>query len=361
MRRRASRRASRRARCSARCSRWSAPRGARAAACATRRAPSISTSSSTAIAGSTSPASSCRTRASTSVRSCWRRCARSRPTRSTPGSGGASPSSPRRSSAAAAGARAPRFAAPLRLRRRIRPADDGDVAKDDSARASSLPAVEVARLEAMRRLSMGAAHALNNAFTAVVGEASFLREEHKDQAEVVDACDAILHELERCTRMTRALLSRRHPPQGGRDEVDLVRLVRDLAALLGETLGRQKELAVQLPDDLLLVRGEAAALELLVLLLVLETADLAPSGAKLALRVVPAGPCVRLELEIEADGLAEDAARAFEQPERAEHALARNQLAALAELAAQHGGRCFARREGACHLVAAAELPRLGA
>lgn len=234
--------------------------------------------------------------------------------------------------------------------------------EDSAARAvTPLLATEVARLEALRRLSMGAAHALNNAFTSVVGEASFLREEHKGDAAVVEACDAILRELDRCAKLTRALLARRHPPQAGRDEVDLARLVRDLAPLLRETLGRQKELAVQLPDDLLLVQGDAAGLELLALLLVHHGADLAPGSARLRLAVIPAGPIARLELEIEADGLAEDAACGFAEPARAGDALARNQLGALADLAKHHGGRCSAHREGACRLIAAVDLPALSA
>jgi signal transduction histidine kinase len=226
--------------------------------------------------------------------------------------------------------------------------------------ATPLPAVDVARLEALRRLSMGAAHALNNAFTTVVGEASFLREEHKGDPAVVEACDAILRELDRCAKLTRALLSRRNPPQAGRGEVDLVRLVRDLAPLLRETLGRQKEFAVVVPDDLVLVKGEAEALELAALLLVQHGADVAPGTARLRLGVYPDGAEARLELEIEADGLAPEAANQFLDAGRSDGALARNQLVALADLAQRHGGRCDARRAGPCHLVASVVLPVLG-
>lgn len=225
--------------------------------------------------------------------------------------------------------------------------------------AAALSATEVARLEVLRRLSMGAAHALNNAFTSVVGEASFLREEQKGDAGVVEACDAILRELERCTKLTRALLARRHPPQSGREEVDLARLVRDLAPLLSETLGRQKELALELPDDLVLVQGEAEALELLALLLVQQGADLAPGTATLRLAVVPDGASARMELEVEGDGIGHDAAGGFGDPSGARDPLARNQLAALAELALRHGGRCSAERAGACRVVARVELPAL--
>ena len=227
--------------------------------------------------------------------------------------------------------------------------------------SAPVPAVDIARLEALRRLSMGAAHALNNAFTTVVGEASFLREEHKGDPAVVEACDAILRELDRCAKLTRALLARRSPPQGGRDEVDLVRLVRDLTPLLRETLGRQKELAVVVPDDLVLVKGDAEALELVALLLVQHGADVAPGSARLRLGVYPNGALARLELEIEADGLADGVADDFLNVAHPRDALARNQLAALADLAQRYGGRCEARRAGPCHLVAVVELPSLGA
>lgn len=227
--------------------------------------------------------------------------------------------------------------------------------------ATPLPVIEVARLEALRWLSMGAVHALNNAFTTVVGEACFLREEHKGESGVAEACDAILRELDRCAKLTHALLARQHPPQAGRGEVDLVRIVRDLVPLLRETLGRQKELAVALPDDLLLVRGEAAALELLVLLLVQHGAGAAPGSARLQLGVCRVGARARLELEIEADGLFEEAVRALLESARACEPLARNQQVALGELAERHGGHCSARRAGPCHLVAAVELPALHA
>ena len=108
------------------------------------------------------------------------------------------------------------------------------------------------------------------------------------------------------------------------------------------------------------MRGEAGALELLVLLLVHQGADAAPGSARLRLSTVPAGARARLELEVEADGLAEDAGRAFAEPASVGDPLARNQLSALADLAARHGGSCTARREGACRLLATVELPALG-
>ena len=74
--------------------------------------------------------------------------------------------------------------------------------------------------------------------------------------------------------------------------------MRDLAPLLAETLGRQKELVLELPDDLVLVQGEAEALELLALLLVHQGADLAPGTASLRLAVVPGALIVHASLPV---------------------------------------------------------------
>ena len=129
--------------------------------------------------------------------------------------------------------------------------------------AAFLSVEEIARLAVLWRLAAGAAHSLNNALTAILGEASFLSDDHKDDPQVVEGCDAIIAEVDRCARLTRGVLARRHPAQGRSAEVDLVRLVGDLGRMLHETLGRRIELDVALPDDLLLVAGDAEALELL--------------------------------------------------------------------------------------------------
>jgi C4-dicarboxylate-specific signal transduction histidine kinase len=222
-----------------------------------------------------------------------------------------------------------------------------------------LSPTDVARLAALRRLSMGAAHALNNLFTTVIGEIGFLHEDRKDDCVVAETCEAVLAEMDRCTKITRALLARRHPSQGGGRDVDMVRLVRELALLLGETLGRQSELAVSCPDELLPVAGEAGELELMVLTLVHYGADSAGGPSRLALRVDEAGDEVELELRVAAQDLGEEIAEAFVQPERAADDLTRTQLEALAALVEGHGARRMAEWAGPAGWVARILLPRV--
>ena len=90
------------------------------------------------------------------------------------------------------------------------------VARRGCGEESPLGAVEVARLESQRRLALGAAHTVNNALTAVLGEVAFLRDERKGDAAVVEACDAVARELERCVKAAAALLPRKSASGPGR-------------------------------------------------------------------------------------------------------------------------------------------------
>lgn len=195
---------------------------------------------------------------------------------------------------------------------------------------------------------MGAAHTLNNAFTTVIGEASFLLEDRKHDDLVVESCQSILFELERCTRLTRALLARRHPPQTGSGEVDMVRLIRDLGGMLSETLGRQNQLTVETPDDLLLVGGDAGELELLVLTLVHYAADHADGPTRLHLSVSRevTGKGIRLSLSVEGGDLPDGVAEAVLDPSRAADEVACVSLENAARIVRDYGGSRYASPTG---------------
>jgi signal transduction histidine kinase len=173
-----------------------------------------------------------------------------------------------------------------------------------------LPLAEAARLLALWRLAAGAAHATNNSLTAILGEASYLRDEWKADAQVVECCESIIVEVDRCARMTRALLSRRQPSQSG-DEVDLGRLLGQMRDILPDTLGRHYDLHVEPGSELHIVSGRPDELELLVLCLVHAACSLAGETARLELTVEAAAKPehVGLRLSVDASGFARDAAR----------------------------------------------------
>lgn len=127
-------------------------------------------------------------------------------------------------------------------------------------------AEEIARLDLLRRLSMGAAHTLNNAFTAILGETLGLLDERKGDPLVTEACELIQGEVGRCARLMRAIALRMHRRPALLDETSLASLLRVLEPLLRETVSRSVALECEMPPLSLCVRGASEDIELLALL-----------------------------------------------------------------------------------------------
>jgi hypothetical protein len=154
-----------------------------------------------------------------------------------------------------------------------------------------------ARMAVLSELALGVAHTLNNALTSIGGEASFLQSETKDP-EVEQACVLILEQVERCARLTHALLRRRSPPPAASRECELGRVVRDVQALLRDCLPRRLDLSIDACEEPILLAVSADEAETIVLLLVQHGAlRLAGAGTlRLRLREPGAGSSAALEL-----------------------------------------------------------------
>lgn len=214
--------------------------------------------------------------------------------------------------------------------------------QDRSKIAPGLGARNVAALAAMRRLSQGAAHSLNNAFTAAIGEASFLLEERKDDAELVECCQLILAALERSTRITRGLLAHHSMPSD--EETDLGRLLGDLAGFLQETLGSSHPLALTLPADWVGVKAEPADLELALTTLLQYAADASGAQARLDASLEKTDGCARLTVRITAPALANGAVEAVNDPTLAGEPIVQTCLAAARDVVVSVGGTLHAER-----------------
>jgi len=145
----------------------------------------------------------------------------------------------------------------------------------------------VARMVALCELTFGISHGLNNALTAIVGEASFLQGESKDPAEIDVACGVILEQVDRCARMTRGILLRRPVASPARGECDLVRVIRDAEGLLRDALSRRVEIVVETPEEPLLLPLDPFDVETLLLLLVQRAARAGAGAVNLAVRARP--------------------------------------------------------------------------
>ena len=223
---------------------------------------------------------------------------------------------------------------------------------------ASLPVAEAARLVALERLYAGALHALNNALTAIGGEAGFLLEHAKPNPAVEEACQAVLAQVERCGRLTHRVLGQRAACQEGAprelpsretgEELDLVRVADAVRELLGETLGARIQLRIEAPVEPLPVRGARDAFELLIVSLVHHAAESAPGAVQLHLAIAAnAGePC--LDLPVEAREQVANAAESLLDPRLAGSPLERARLEWIASATAALGGRCHAQRTGPC-------------
>ena len=160
----------------------------------------------------------------------------------------------------------------------------------------------IVHLEALRRLTLGAAHTLNNALTSILGEVRLLADEHAGDGDLARACAEIERQVERCARLTHALQARGAPRAGGEgDEIDLAALLRAIAPLLRDTVSRSVELAWSIPDGGAWVRGRRDELERLIVVAVhrmLRSGD----GGRLRLDLVAAPGDAALELRLAREG-----------------------------------------------------------
>jgi signal transduction histidine kinase len=211
--------------------------------------------------------------------------------------------------------------------------------------AEEAVAGEIARLELLRQLAMGAAHSLNNAFTAILGETLCLADERKADPLVSEACALIQSEVERCARLTRHVATRVQRRESALEETNLAALVRGLESLLRETVSRSVAIDLAVPESNVLVRGPSEDLELLVLLVAHRLARLPRRGAVLRIALGAHDPVTaELLFEVRANDavpIAPDAGGSWDA------------LVAEAEavLGGRHGVRVEHGRDGSARLV----------
>ncbi len=221
---------------------------------------------------------------------------------------------------------------------------------------------EVANLDLLRRQAMGAAHTLNNVFTALLGELTLLSDERKDDPVVEEAVNAVRSQLERCVKLVRTGLVRPRLPEPVEAEVDLGLLVSRCMRLLDGGLSRRIVVDSDVPDDSWVVRGDPAQLEILLLAVVHRMADLPVGGcAELTIGVgVGQGPdTVCLRFDLAADELEADARQRLVDPALAEHEVQAATLEAVHEIADHHGTHLQTERTADHSLRVSVAFPRL--
>jgi PAS domain S-box-containing protein len=171
---------------------------------------------------------------------------------------------------------------------------------------------EAQRLETVGQLAGGVAHDFNNLLAVILNYAYFVREQLPEDSASRADLEEIRHAAERASELTHQLLvfSRR---ENVRPVVlDVNKVVRDVARLLGRTIGEHVALVTELAPQECLVEADAAQLEQVVLNLVVNARDALPKGGEIRVATSRDGG-VTLTVSDEGTGMEpEVAARAFE-------------------------------------------------
>jgi hypothetical protein len=194
--------------------------------------------------------------------------------------------------------------------------------------------LEIAHLQCVWRTTRGAAHALNNALTALCG-----------LVDVPEGAGEMQEELGRCTRAARNLTAHHASRFGRMDETELVAVVRRIVPLLSDTLGSRFEVEADVPAELFHVEVDPARIELLLLTLAYHMADRSETAARL--RVAAAAgdkpDTAALEVDLYAQGLDDESAETLLNPNLAERAGNAFALQAVLAVVAGCGGSLSAR------------------
>ncbi len=127
------------------------------------------------------------------------------------------------------------------------------------------------KLESIGVLAGGIAHDFNNILVGVMGNASLAQPDAPP--EVAARLDDILEATERAASLTRQLLAYAGKGQFEITDFELSSVIRSSARLMRVSMPKHVELIVDVPQDLPLIRGDAAQIQQVVMNLVINAAE----------------------------------------------------------------------------------------
>lgn len=141
------------------------------------------------------------------------------------------------------------------------------------------------RLEALGKLSGGVAHDINNMLGAILScsELVLLGLKRGDSRKVEANAGLIQAAVLRAASLTKQLLAFGRKDRWNSEQLDVNRLIAEMALLLGRTLHKNIDVVVQPADGGCYVRADAAALEHALLNLALNAQDAMPDGGTLTI------------------------------------------------------------------------------
>jgi len=140
---------------------------------------------------------------------------------------------------------------------------------------------ESQKMEAIGQLSGGIAHDFNNILTVIQGHVSLMESDDHLPREVRDSLQEIALSSERAASLTRQLLafSRRQAMQAS--DLDLRKVVDEVASMLKRVLGEHIHLEIRAPLAPLVIHADRGMMEQVLLNLALNSRDAMPNGGSL--------------------------------------------------------------------------------
>ncbi|MET0137646.1 MAG: PAS domain S-box protein [Sphingobium sp.] len=171
------------------------------------------------------------------------------------------------------------------------------VTRDLTERRENQMALEQAReavfqsqkMDAIGKLTGGVAHDFNNLLAVIVGSLDLARQRLATGADVGRYIDNALTAADRGAILTQRMLAFARKQELKLQSVDCFALVRDMAELLGTTLGRTIEIETRFPLSLGLARADPAQLELALLNLAVNARDAMAEGGRIVIEATELG------------------------------------------------------------------------
>jgi PAS domain S-box-containing protein len=134
------------------------------------------------------------------------------------------------------------------------------------------------KLEAIGQLTGGVAHDFNNILAAILGSLSLAQRRLAEGQDITRFFDNAIQAAQRGATLTQRMLAFARKQELKLEAVDVVDCVRDMAELLGRTIGPGVQIKTEFPLAMPPVLADRAQLELAVMNLVVNARDAMPAG-----------------------------------------------------------------------------------
>jgi signal transduction histidine kinase len=150
---------------------------------------------------------------------------------------------------------------------------------------------EAQRMEAIRGLTGGLAHDLNNYLAAIMGNLDLLADRPAADPQSAKWIEGALTGVRRSAELTRSLLAFSRSQRLDPKVLDVGETIAEVTRLLNRTIGERIEVDLEVASDLWPVRIDAAQLNVSIVNLANNARDAMPRGGelKIAVRNAPAG------------------------------------------------------------------------